>query len=77
MTGYEINRLFVKKVGSLITPSVIYRNLKVTEKKCWARSTLNKGRKIYSLTEEGRAIVDNMNSLTQEIHGCIKALLGS
>jgi DNA-binding PadR family transcriptional regulator len=77
MAGYEINLFFMKRVGTLIAPGVIYRKLKTTEKKGWTRCVQKKGKCVYSLTEQGQAIADNMNFVTKEIHGCVKVLLGS
>jgi DNA-binding PadR family transcriptional regulator len=77
MTGYEINGLFVKKFGILIGPSMVYSKLYSMERKGWIKYTQNRAGRVYSLTEQGRKIVDSMTSIAEEIQAFIRILLRS
>ncbi|MCW4045831.1 MAG: PadR family transcriptional regulator [Candidatus Bathyarchaeota archaeon] len=75
LTGYKISRLFLKKFGILISPSMIYANLKNLEKKGWIKCNQKQDGRTYSLTEQGRNIVENMTNITQEIRSSIITML--
>ena len=77
LTGYKISRIFVKKFGVLISPSMIYANLKTLEKKGWIKCNRKQDGRTYSLTEQGRKIVENMTNITQEIRSSIIIMLGN
>jgi DNA-binding PadR family transcriptional regulator len=77
LTGYKISRLFVKKFGVLISPSMIYSNLNILEKKRWIKCSRKHDRRTYSLTEQGQKIVENMTTITQEIRSSIIIMLGN
>jgi len=77
LTGYKISRVFLKKFGVLISPSMIYANLKTLEKKGWIKCNRKQNGRTYSLTEQGRKIVQNMTDITQEIRSSIIIMLGS
>lgn len=77
LTGYKISRLFLKKFGILISPSMIYSNLNILEKKGWIKCNRKQGRRTYSLTEQGHKIVENMTNITQEIRSSIITMIGN
>jgi DNA-binding PadR family transcriptional regulator len=75
MTGYEINRLFVKKFGIMIGPSMIYSKLYNVERKGLIKCVRNRAGRAYGLTEKGQEMVNNMNSVTEQIHSFMRTLL--
>ena len=75
LTGYKISRVFLKKFGVLISPSVIYTNLKTLEKKEWIKRNHKQNGQTCSLTEQGQKIAENITNITQEIRNSIKAML--
>ena len=77
LTGYKISRVFLKKFGVLISPSVIYSNLKTIEKKGWIKCNRKQNGRTYSLTEQGQKTVENMANITQEIRSAIIITLGN
>jgi DNA-binding PadR family transcriptional regulator len=76
MTGYEINRFLTKKFGIIIGPNTIYSKLTTIERKGWTKSVQNRAGRAYCLTERGREITDNINSIAEETRSFIKILLG-
>ncbi|MBN1244343.1 PadR family transcriptional regulator [Candidatus Bathyarchaeota archaeon] len=75
MTGYEINRLFLKKHRIFIGPSTIYSKLTSMERKGWIECIRNKAGRVYGLTEKGRKIAAKMADITREIQGFIRIML--
>jgi DNA-binding PadR family transcriptional regulator len=75
MTCYEINKSFVEKFGIMIAPSTIYLTLGSMENKGEVKCARNRNGRVYSLTEKGRKVTDNMNSLIEEIHRFLTILL--
>jgi DNA-binding PadR family transcriptional regulator len=77
MTGYEINRLFLKKYRIFIGPSTIYSKLTSMERKGWIKCVRNRAGRVYSLTEKGQQTAANMTGITKEIQGFIRTILKS
>lgn len=77
MTGYEINTFFVEKYGIMIGPSTIYSKLTALEQNGWIQVIREKPGRIYSLTEQGQKMVNNIPKITKEIQVFIQILLGS
>ncbi len=75
MTGYEINRLFIKKHRIFVGPSTIYTKLASIEHNGWIECVKNGSGKVYGLTEKGKRITLKMMDITQEIHGFIRIML--
>jgi DNA-binding PadR family transcriptional regulator len=75
MTGYEINRIFLKKHRIYVGPSTIYSKLSSIEKKGWIECVKNGAGRVYGLTEHGKNIAANMPDMTREIHSFVKILL--
>jgi DNA-binding PadR family transcriptional regulator len=75
LTGYEINRFFVKEFGILVGPSIIYSKLSVMERKEWIQSTRTRTARTYKLTDQGQEIVCNMSDIIEESQKFTKKLL--
>jgi DNA-binding PadR family transcriptional regulator len=75
MTGYEINRFFLKKHRIFIGPSIVYSKLATIEKKGWIECVKNQTGKVYALTENGKKIIDKMTDITHEIQDFIRIIL--
>jgi DNA-binding PadR family transcriptional regulator len=67
MTGYEINRLFLKKNRAFVSPGTIYSKLASMERKSWIKRAKDGTGKVYELTETGRRITAKMEDTTREI----------
>jgi DNA-binding PadR family transcriptional regulator len=76
MTCYEINKSFIEKFGIMIAPSTIYSTLSSMESNGEVKCARNRHVKVYSLTEKGRKVTENMNSIIEEIHRFLTMLLG-
>ena len=77
MTCYEINKSFIEKFGIMIAPSTIYSTLGSMESKGDVKCARNRNGRVYSLTEKGRKVTENMNSIIEEIHRFSTILLGA
>jgi DNA-binding PadR family transcriptional regulator len=77
MTGYGINRLFLKKHRIFIGPSTIYSTLTIMERKGWIKCARNRAGRVCSLTEKGREITADMTGITREIQDFIRTILKS
>jgi DNA-binding PadR family transcriptional regulator len=77
MTGYEINRLFLKKHRIFIGPSTIYSKLSSMERKGWIKCVRNRAGRVCSLTEKGRQIAADMAGIAKEIQFFIRTMLKS
>ena len=75
ITGYEINRLFLKKYRIFVAPSTVYAKLASIERKGWIECVNNCPGKVYGLTERGRRITLKMTDITREIHSFIRIML--
>ena len=75
ITAYGINILFMNKLGIMVSPSMIYANLSAMERKGWIKCVRNRTGRAYSLTEQGKEIADNMNSISEESCHIIKIML--
>jgi DNA-binding PadR family transcriptional regulator len=77
MTGYEINRLFLKKHRIFIGPSTIYSTLTTMERKAWIKCARNRAGRVCSLTEKGKEITADITGITREIQDFIRTILKS
>jgi DNA-binding PadR family transcriptional regulator len=75
MTGYEINRLFLKKHRIFVGPSTVYSKLVSIERKGWIAGVKNRTGKVYGLTEQGKKITMQMADITKEIQDFLKIIL--
>ena len=75
MTGYGINKYFMRKVGDTASPSTVYSTLATIERKCLIKCVRNKSGRAYSLTEKGTKIVDDMDNIVEESKRFIDKLL--
>ena len=75
MTGYEINRIFLKKHRIYVGPSTIYSKLASIERKGWLECVKNGAGRVYGLTEQGKNIAANMPNMTREIQSFMRILL--
>jgi DNA-binding PadR family transcriptional regulator len=67
LTAYGINGLFMNKLGIMVSPSMIYTNLFLMERKGLIKCIRNGAGRTYALTEQGKEIADNINGLTDQI----------
>ena len=74
ITGYEINRFFLKKHRVFIVPAQL-TPVDYHGKKGWIEYIRNKGGRVYALTEKGGKIVAKMAEITREIQGVIRIIL--
>ncbi|MBN1357696.1 PadR family transcriptional regulator [Candidatus Bathyarchaeota archaeon] len=75
MTGYEINRLFLKKHRVFVSHSTIYSKLTSLERKSWIECVKNSTGRVYGLTEKGKEAVADMADITREIQTALKLIL--
>ena len=75
MTGYEINRFFLKKHRVFVGPSTIYSKLASIERKGWIECVKNGAGRVYNLTEKGRKITADMANITREINNSLRTIL--
>ena len=67
LTGYGINVLFMTRFGIMVSPSMIYATLVSMERKGWIKCVSNRNGRVYSLTDQGREIADNIRGIAEEI----------
>jgi DNA-binding PadR family transcriptional regulator len=67
MTGYGINVLFMNRFGIMVSPSMIYVTLVSLERKGWIKCVRNRNGRVYSLTDRGQEIADNLKDIAEEI----------
>jgi DNA-binding PadR family transcriptional regulator len=75
LTGYGINNYFMEKVGERASPSTIYSNLALLERKGWIKCVNKSIGRAYDLTEEGHRTVCSMNYTVMETKRFIDKLL--
>ena len=75
LTGYGLSELLIKKFGFIVNPGMIYGNLSAMERKGWIKCVRNKTGRAYSLTEQGKEIAHNMNSISEESCHIIRIML--
>ena len=75
LTGYGVNKYFLKKVGDAASPSTVYASLASLERKGWIKCVRNGSGRVYGLTDEGTKIVDSMPNTVEEIKRFIDGLL--
>ncbi len=71
MHGYELMRRLEEESGGLYTPSPgsVYPTLQLLEDQGYVSSTQEDGKRVYRLTAEGRAFLDEHGSRTRDIFG--------
>ena len=77
LTAYGINNYFKKKIEAQASPSTIYVNLISLERKGWIKCIRMKKGRAYILTEEGKAVSNNMAVFTAEIKRSLDKLLNA
>ncbi len=77
MSGYEINKVLIRKFGLIIGPSTIYSKLSILEKKGLLKCETCRSGKVYSLTPEGREIAIKKEVIINKIHGYLITKLKS
>jgi len=66
MTGYAINKYFVRKVGDIASVSTLYSTLANAERSGLIKSVKNRGGRTYALTTEGEKIVKCISNTIEE-----------
>lgn len=68
--GYEIIRALEERFHGLYVPSAgtIYPRLQMLEERGYVTSVERDGRKVYTITDEGRRFLDEHSELEQEIN---------
>jgi len=69
MSGYEIDKELVKKFGLMIGPSTIYSKLSTLEKQGFISCATSRSDKVYSLTEDGKQLEANTESVLDNVCG--------
>ena len=67
MSGYEVNKALVKKFGLMIGPSTIYSKLTTLEEQGLLLCTKNRSGKVFYLTNDGKQIEANMETVLDNI----------
>ena len=67
LSGYDIINIINKKFGILLSPGSIYSMLYSLERKNLIAGTLNKKRRTYTLTDEGKERMRKILGNAQEI----------
>jgi DNA-binding PadR family transcriptional regulator len=75
LIGYGINKYFMEKVGDTASLSTVYSTLATVEREGLIKCVRNRSGRAYSLTDEGRKIVDDMDNLVEESKRFIDKLL--
>jgi len=66
MTGYAINKYFVRKTGDIASNSTVYSTLATIERKGLIECVRNRSGRAYALTDEGEKIVNCVCSVIEE-----------
>ena len=71
MHGYELMRRLEEESGGLYTPSPgsVYPTLQLLEDQGYVSSTQDDGKRVYRLTSEGHAFLEEHGSRTRDIFG--------
>ncbi len=72
MSGYEVNKALVKKFGLMIGPSTIYSKLTTLEEQGLLLCTKNRSGKVFGLTNDGKQIEANMETVLDNIFEYIR-----
>jgi DNA-binding PadR family transcriptional regulator len=75
MTGYEINRLFIKKHRIFIGPSTVYAKLASIERKGWIKRVKSSSGRRYELTTQGKRMILKLTDINREIQAFLKIIL--
>jgi DNA-binding PadR family transcriptional regulator len=72
--GYDIIRELEKLSYGLYKPSpgVIYPTLQMLEEMGYASSTEQEGKRVYSITEEGRKFLENQSNIADDVRRQMK-----
>ena len=75
MSSYEINKALIKKFGLIIGPTTIYSKLSTLEKQGLLNCTVIRSGKIYCLTEEGKQIETDTQTVIDDVHSYLTVKL--
>jgi DNA-binding PadR family transcriptional regulator len=75
MTGYEVNRFFIKKHRIFIGPSTVYAKLASIERKGWIKRVKSSSGKRYELTTQGKRMILKLTDINREIQAFLKIIL--
>jgi DNA-binding PadR family transcriptional regulator len=75
MTGYAINKYFVRKTGDVASTSTVYSTLAAIERKGLIKCVKNQSGRAYALTDEGEKLVNCVSSVIEENKRFIEKLL--
>lgn len=67
LTGYGVNALFMARFGIMVSPSMIYGTLVSMERKGWIKCVRNRNGRVYSLTDQGQEIAEDVRGIAEEI----------
>jgi DNA-binding PadR family transcriptional regulator len=72
--GYEIIRALEERSHGFYTPSpgTVYPTLQMLEEMGYASATEQDGKKVYTITEEGRAFLSERKDVTDEVRSQMK-----
>ncbi len=78
MHGYEIIRALEEKSGGFYTPSpgAVYPTLQMLEDLGYVTSVQQDGKRVYQITEEGRAFLTQQKETVEGIHGRMRSRFG-
>ncbi|MGE5619522.1 MAG: PadR family transcriptional regulator [Sphingomonadaceae bacterium] len=76
--GYEIIRELEERFGGVYSPSpgAVYPTLQLLEDLAYVISSQRDGRRIYEITQEGRAFLAARNDTMEHIRGRVRSRLG-
>ena len=66
MTGYGINKYFMKKIGNTASTSTIYSTLAKTERESLIKCVNKKNGRVYILTDQGKKIIEDIKETGEE-----------
>jgi DNA-binding PadR family transcriptional regulator len=66
MTGYAINKYFIRKTGDIASTSTVYSTLATIERKGLIKCVRNRSGRAYALTDEGEKIVNSISNVIEE-----------
>jgi DNA-binding PadR family transcriptional regulator len=75
LTGYGINQYFMKKVGYIVSPSIIYANLILLERQGLVGCAGNRKPRLYKLTQAGRKTADRIPRMVKETNMVLDKIL--
>ncbi len=75
LSGYDLIEFTHKKFGILIGPGTIYAVLYSMERKGLIKGESTQGKRIYTLTSQGRDTIGVILKLKEEIQGFMRTIL--